>query len=46
MASWVSCNLTAIDARPDGNAVETAATGICAPPIKSKCVRATLTISL
>ena len=37
---------TGIDARPDGNAVDTAATPTCAPPTKSKCLRATATISL
>ena len=46
MASCVSCNLTAIDARPEGNAVETAATPTWAPPIKSKCARAIATMSL
>ena len=35
-----------MDARPEGNAVETAATGTCAPPIESKCFLATPTMSL
>ena len=35
-----------MDARPDGKAVDTAATGTCCPPIKSRCFRATPTMSL
>ena len=35
-----------MEARPDGNAVETAATGTCAPPIESRCFLATETMSL
>ena len=46
IASFVSANFTFIDARPDGNAVATAATGISFPPIKSSSFRAIATKSL
>ena len=42
----MSSFFTAIEARPDGKAVATAATAISFPPIKFNSVRAILTISL
>ena len=46
IASLVSWILTSILARPEGKAVETAATGIFLPPPASSACRAIFTISL